>query len=192
MKIGIDIDDVLAGSMKPLIDFHNQKNGNDLIFEDVFSFNLSKVFNLETKEEMFNHILDFYKSDFFRKIEPLPGSNEFVFELSKSNQLAAITGRPGNIKNETVFWLEKFYPNCFSDVHFSNHFPGEDGNLSKADFCLKEGYEILIEDSKEFASECAEKGIKVFLFNQPWNKNFTRHENIFPVDSWEEIMDKIK
>lgn len=192
MKIGIDVDDVLAESMGHLVDFHNQKNGNDLKFEDVFSFNLSGVWNMETKEEMFNHILDFYKSPFFKKIEPFSNTKEIIFKLSKTNQLAAITGRPTIIKNETILWLEKFYPNCFSEIHFSNHFPGEDKNLSKADFCLENGYELLIEDSGEFALECAQKGIKVFLFNKPWNKGFTLHANIIPVNTWEEIVAKLK
>ena len=192
MKIGIDVDDVLAMSMGPLIDFHNQKNGNSLKFEDVFSFDLSKVFGMETREEAFNHVLNFYKSPFFKNIEPLPSSKEIIIKLSKIHQLAAITGRPSIIRNETIFWLEKFYPNCFLETHFSNHFPGEDKNLSKADFCLEKGYELLIEDSGEFALECAQKGIKVFLFSKPWNKDCISHENIVVVNSWEEIMEKLK
>jgi|TARA_Y100000310_G_scaffold339513_1_gene432405 5'(3')-deoxyribonucleotidase len=192
MRIGIDVDDVLADSMGPLVDFHNQKNGTNLKFEDVLSFNLSEVWNMETKEEMFNNILDFYKSHFFKKIEPFPNSKEIIFKLSKTNQLAAITGRPTVIKNETILWLGEFYPNCFTEVHFSNHFPGEDKNLSKADFCLEKGYELLIEDSKEFALECAQKGIKVFLLNKPWNKGFAPHKNIVSVDTWEEVIAKLK
>jgi 5'(3')-deoxyribonucleotidase len=192
MKIGVDVDDVLAESMGPLVDFHNQKNGTNLRFGEVFSFDLGKVFGMENREEAFNHVLDFYKSPFFKKIEPVLSSKEIISKLSKTNQLAAITGRPTVIKNETVLWLEKFYPNCFSETHFSNHFPKEDKNLSKADFCLEQGYELLIEDSCEFALECAQKGIKVFLFNKPWNKGFAPHENIVPVGSWEEVAEKLK
>lgn len=52
MKIGIDIDDVLAEAMSPLLAFHNKKNGSSLKVENVFSFELNKIFNTKTKEEV--------------------------------------------------------------------------------------------------------------------------------------------
>jgi uncharacterized HAD superfamily protein len=49
----------------------------------------------------------------------------------------------------------------------------------------------MIEDASETALECAEKNIKVILFNQPWNKNL-KHKNIIRVKNWKEALKEIE
>jgi|TARA_Y100000310_G_C20652942_1_gene800463 hypothetical protein len=191
MKIGIDIDDVLFEFITNLMVFYNGKHGTNFKKEDVFSFNLGKVWKKERKE-VNEEVLDFFKSNSFSELRPIIGSQESISLLSKKNKLAIVTSRPEITKEQTSSWLEKFYPGSFSKIHFTNHFLEIGQKKSKADICLENGYDVLIEDNKDYALECAEKGIKVFLFNRPWNKDFTTHENITPVDSWEEIIIKLK
>lgn len=60
--------------------------------------------------------------------------------------------------------------------------------MNKAEICLAEGIPILIEDHKDYSLSCAEKGIKVILFDKPWNRDF-EHDNITRVAGWNEALD---
>ena len=42
----------------------------------------------------------------------------------------------------------------------------------------------MLEDSGETTIDCANVGIKVILFDKPWNKKF-KHENIIRVEGWD-------
>lgn len=57
--------------------------------------------------------------------------------------------------------------------------------------CSKLDVDLMIEDKPEVAYYLAEQGIKVLLFNAPYNKN-VKHENIIPVSNWKEVYDRYK
>ncbi|HUC01922.1 MAG TPA: hypothetical protein VMA75_03380 [Candidatus Paceibacterota bacterium] len=52
------------------------------------------------------------------------------------------------------------------------------------------GATIMIEDHMTNATVCAEAGIKVFLFDQPWNQG-ELPPGIERVHSWDEIVKKL-
>jgi len=58
--------------------------------------------------------------------------------------------------------------------------------------CKERGIKIMIDDNKLFANELAEKGVKVFLLDKPWNKNYDKHKNIIKVKDWKEVIKKIQ
>ena len=56
--------------------------------------------------------------------------------------------------------------------------------------CLKLDVDVMVEDKPEVALFLAEKGIKILLFDAPYNKDL-KHENITRVYSWDECYDHI-
>ena len=50
----------------------------------------------------------------------------------------------------------------------------------------------MIEDNKDYACACAEKGIKVFLLEKPWNKIYEEHPNIIKINHLKEVLEQIK
>ena len=130
--------------------------------------------------------MDFYDSKYFKNLQPIPGSQEAISELSKRFQLAVVTARPKEISKETIYNLERFFPNSFSEFHFANHKFPENGNQSKSSFCVSNEYKFMIEDSADYARECAKSGISVLLLEQPWNWE-TLHPRVFRVRNWNEI-----
>ena len=50
------------------------------------------------------------------------------------------------------------------------------------------GIDFMIEDDRKHSKNCAEKGIKCFLIDKPWNQNF-EHENVIRVNGWNEILE---
>ena len=60
--------------------------------------------------------------------------------------------------------------------------------------CNKLNVDVMVEDKPDIALHLAQNGIKVLLFDAPYNKNLI-HENIVRVHTWDEVklqLDKIK
>ena len=83
--------------------------------------------------------------------------------------------------------MERQFP-LVSSLHFTNNY-GVDGKnkaLKKEDGILVEGSNLFIEDNKGHIEGIVNSGIKVVVFNRPWNKGY-RHKNAVNFNNWNEI-----
>tara|TARA_Y100000310_G_scaffold308672_1_gene352033 strand:+ start:698 stop:1297 length:600 start_codon:yes stop_codon:yes gene_type:complete len=190
MKIGIDLDDVVCEFTRPYLEFHNEKFKTSFEFDEVTSHNLWEVLGLSFEETKLS-IKEF--QDNHLSVEDFPlfsNVKEFIERLSENHTLHFITARPKEIINETKSFLDKNFSNWDFNLTFSNGMH-DNASLSKADICVKEGIGVMVEDNFNFARECAEKGIRVLLFDQPWNRDYKCFENIIRVGGWREVFDRI-
>jgi hypothetical protein len=190
MIIGVDIDDVLGETNIAFDDFHNKKYGTNFKKEDHSTFDLALVWNLPT-EEMVKRLRAFFSDGHHFNIEPVIGAKKALKELSKKHEIKIITARMEDFKSQTLEWLNKHYGEITLEVHHANHYYGLN-NDTKSDICVKLGVEILIDDCLEFSLECAEKGIKVLLLDNPWNQIDNLPKNVTRVNDWNHILEKIK
>jgi len=189
MKIGIDIDDVLAEFARGYLEKYKEKYGKEVKFEDIFSFDLWKPLGI-SKQESIELADSYYDSPEFDNIDLVEGAFEIIKKLNKEHKLFFITSRPLKIKDKTNLFLNKYFSDINFELVFSNDFFGSQ-RKSKSEICRELGIGLLIEDNKSYSLDCAKKGIKVFLFDKPWNKNF-EHENVERVYSWNEILERLK
>lgn len=114
--------------------------------------------------------------------------------MSKRNFLFAITSRPNKFKDKTINWISNNFGNVFEKIVHSSDFHKDNKKLSKKDLCLKFDLDILIEDNPEYALNCSEAGVFVFLLDKPWNQRFEDKKcyNIYRVDNWKEILGKLQ
>jgi uncharacterized HAD superfamily protein len=84
MKIAIDLDDVLAGSLENFIDYYNKKYNKNLTVDDFTAFSFHEINGMPIEEEA--KLMDEYdSSDHYMKIEPLKGAIKAIKELAKKN-----------------------------------------------------------------------------------------------------------
>ncbi len=113
--------------------------------------------------------------------------------LKKDNILRIITSRPYKIHDQTLSWLDRYFPDKFEEIHFTNDWVmGKNARKRKKDVCLEYKIDIMIEDSLAYANECAEKNINVILIDTPWNQSGEINKNIKRVKSWKNIVDLLK
>jgi uncharacterized HAD superfamily protein len=187
MKIGIDLDDVLSLSMQEVINFHNDTYGTNLKFEDFHTYNLWEIWG-GTIEEAVDKIHTFHKSSYAMNAKPLPYSQEVIARLKKNNKLFVITARMDDIKNETEEWLNKYFPNTFSKIYYTNHFSSNlSAKTTKKKVCDELDIDILIEDSLKNVLDCNTLERKSFLFDYPWNQSDELPPNVKRIHSWKEI-----
>ena len=192
MRRGIDLDEVVADTIMALVNFHNERYGTNFNKNDFHSYYFWEIWG-GTKKEAINKIYEFFGTDHFANIAPIAGSLNAMEKLKENgHELFVITGRQNEIIKETEEWIEKHFTKVFSGVHFANSYNLTSQPLKKSAICNQLDIEIIVEDDIYHANDLAEYGIKVLLFDQPWNQNgLESKENIERVYSWEEIIDKI-
>ncbi len=189
--INIDTDDVIVDFTGAFILFNNEKYGTNLKREDFTSYSFEKVTGGTIGDEQ-KRLSEFYKTNYFKEIKPFPYSIETINHLKRFNILYNTTSRPKTISKETLEFFTNYYPGCFSEIFFSfNHYTQwKNCGKTKAEICLDIAASLMIEDSLEYALQCAEKGVEVLLLDAPWNQN-GKHKNITRVygypDYWKEI-----
>lgn len=192
MNIGIDVDEVLAELLEAFLEYHNQNYNTKLQKKDMFSYSFHKVLG-GTDKDTRKKLLDFFDTDLFHKIKPVPGSLKAVSKLVQEHQLCIITARPHIIRVQTEQWLQQHFPDCFQSVNLTNQWHGEGAKQLKSEIGRKKRIDIMIDDSLNHAQDCASQGIYTLLadFQYPWNKAENLPENIKRVHSWKEIVTEI-
>ena|SRR3989344_965467 len=185
MIVAVDLDDVLVKFWHAFVAFYNKKNGTKFRVRDFSSYYIWEVVG-GTREEAIKNMQDFYASTAFAKIPTIPGAQEGIETIRREHELVVVTGRPSYTSLATHTLIEKHFPETFAAVYFTNAYIGTMPPRSKKEVCEMIRAEVLLEDHIDHALPCAEAGIKVILFDQPWNQHAPPHANITRVFSWEE------
>lgn len=186
MKIGIDLDDVLSESTAAFIKFYNETYGTNLDIKTKEKYGWWEIVDVP-REEYEKRVHKFYTTPYFKNTEPINDASETLKKLKKNNELYIITARGNNIKEITEKWVENNFPNIFSKIYYTNQFEQGLKKTTKATICNNLNIDIFIEDSLEFAEDCAKSNRKVYLLDYPWNQTDKLPEGITRVYSWREI-----
>jgi 5'(3')-deoxyribonucleotidase len=187
MKIGVDMDEVIADTLPEYINFLNDTEKLGLTrdrFTRYYTWDTWDGSDTE-KVALFDR---YYKSEYFYKVKPIAGALEGLQKLSENHELYIITSRPDEVAQPTELWLKKYYPNLFSGVYYANYRL----NRKKSDICKTLEVQLMIEDSLEYALNCAENDIDTILLKFPWNNRELSHPRINRVDSWNEVPSAIE
>ena len=167
---GVDIDDVLFNFHQAFIEFCNARYGTNLKITDFTDPDINKPWCL-SKNEVTRRINEFNAIDGERHLLPRSGSQKMIRKLARQGKLHAITNRPIEIRENTMWSLDEHFPNMFSEVHFCTKNGGETMVHSKNSVCKRIRAAILLEDHLFNTEKCVAAGIHVYLFDQPWNRH---------------------
>lgn len=187
MNIGIDIDNVLSDFNEVLLNDYKKHDkelrNNGIVNNDVY---IRNRFDWSEEEEAL-----YYKENIERLaslFEPIKDCSKYIKKLRENGHcIYIISGRDNgeysDPYNMTIKWLKK-YDIEYDKLILTNAY----NHQEKADICIKNNVDIMIDDSINVCLKCSESGIKSLLFNTEYNKNeisFTR------VNNWEEIFNYI-
>lgn len=187
MRIGIDLDEVIVELVKPVIDYYNNKYKTNIKYEDITSYNFWEHGIGRNRDEAITILDDFYDLPIFEKLPFINGAKSAIKILKDENSLSILTSRPLRYKPKT----QTFILNNLGDIatYYTTDFSKEEG-LTKAEKAKQLNLDVIIEDNQDYALDCLNKGIRVFLLNKRWNKNAdSRIERVY---NWGEILDKLE
>jgi uncharacterized HAD superfamily protein len=191
MRIGIDFDEVIADSLEALVTIHNNRHGTAFKKEDVTSYSLRESYGGK-KEEWDATFAAFLSTDHLSQLNPMADVISAMDTLKKhGHELYIVTARTDHGLAAAELWLKTHLPKTFNGIHHTEPLAtNPEVKKKKAEICKENGIELMIDDHRGVAEECAEAGIRVFLFNYPWNQG-DLPKNIERVFSWDDILRKI-
>ena len=191
MHIAIDIDDSAGDLLSGLILFHNERYGTNLKREDFHSCWYREVWG-GTKEQEVEKLTEFFKTDYFKNVLPMPGAQETMkFLKEEGHKLSVVTGRVYSLTQQTEEWIEKYFKNIFSEIYHTNSYGLTGIKIKKSEMCKKQNMDLIVDDDFIHIIDCANAGIPVFVFDNPWNQGILPNRAI-RMNSWKEMSSLIK
>lgn len=189
MKIGIDIDNVISSFdnelLKEYLKYDKNLRNTGIINENA-DYIRRGMFDWSEEEEN-----KFYQENIERianNLKPIHNAKKYIDKLKEDgNEIYIITGRDNgdylNPYDMTINWLNK-YEISYDKLILTNSY----NKPEKAEVCIKNDINIMIEDSTSTAMNISNNGIKVLLMNTRFNQKCQEFER---VNSWREIYSKI-
>ncbi|PIS29089.1 hypothetical protein COT42_06210 [Candidatus Saganbacteria bacterium CG08_land_8_20_14_0_20_45_16] len=174
MNIGIDIDNVIADTYTDLSSFfHNFMGKEHTPFEVVEIMRWRKLL-------MWRYFARAWRQKVMTTIPLINGAAPVIREWYQKHNISLVTSRTIIFGRQTKKWLKEH------DIPYHKlHHAKETTKYTKVKNC-----QLFIEDNLEEALVLANHCDKVFLFDQPWNRQPVKPNNIIRVSSWQEILKK--
>lgn len=188
--IGVDLDEVLSETIGQVLEMNNNEiNGIKITREDVNNYYLHEIERLNLSiEDAVGFFDKLRNSDKKWEVKPIGWALEKLNELkSEWYKFMIITARRDFLKEYTEERVEKNYPWIFDEIVFTNHY--SENAVLKSEICKQKWIEIMIEDNLDYAIDMANIGVKIYLIDKPWNKQYNPkiHKWIIKVNGWNEI-----
>ena len=188
MKIGIDLDDVLAESLPHYLRAFNNRFGVTIDLTEA-AWRIFDRFPQIPRREAHTFFSELIEAGFFSSRPLMPGAREAVESLAEGgHRLFVVTGRATRDEAATRNWLER--------VGLLRHFGAvvhngmEPVGRYKARAASELQLDLFIEDELVVATSVAETAIPVLLFDHPWNQG-ALPANMQRVRSWTEVLVRI-
>ena len=189
MKIGIDIDNVIANFddtlLKEYLKHDKELRSTGIINENADYFRKGMFDWTEDEEKTFynNNI-----ENFAQKLKPLKNASYYIQKLKEDgNEIYIISGRDnGEYKDPyklTEEWLNR-YNIVYDKLILTNAYNRQE----KAEQCIKNNIDIMVEDSIATCLNLIKSEIKVYTMNTRYNQ---KQEDLDRVSNWKEIYQKI-
>lgn len=189
MKIGIDIDNVIANFddelLKEYLKYDKQLRNAGIINSTPVYLRYGMFDWSKAEEEAF------YKNNIERIVKKLKPLNNSVYYIKKLKELGheiyIITGRDNGEYSDpyklTKDWLKK-YDIIYDELLFTNAYNKQE----KSKVCIENKIDLMIEDSINTCLNLISNGINVYTMNTRYNQN---KKELIRVSNWKEIYKKI-
>jgi uncharacterized HAD superfamily protein len=181
LRIGIDIDDVLADSMPEYLSAFNRRFGLQIPVTEA-GWEMFRRHPDISAEEIRAFFGELYEADFLGSRPLLPGAREGVERLHRAgHRLFIITGRLRSDRDITERWIETRGLSSFFQEIIDRD--GLDAPRHKRQAADQFRLDVLLEDEYEVALVAAEARVQVLLFNRPWNQGPVPSQ-VLRIHSW--------
>lgn len=174
IHIVIDIDNTILDGTTTHLKYCNLVTGKNIKKEEIEQFHIYHYYNWTMQD--FEKVYEQYGSHMHEESLPLPHAIETIKELKKNNRITFMTARPEKYRLVTENWLNKY------NIPFDQLIMTE-GKLNRF---IKEGGDILIDDSPHYAEQFSINKLPMIIMDYPYNRSMFG-ETIIRVSSWKEI-----
>lgn len=200
MRIGVDLDDVIAVCAVPYLRRFAQEYKVELPDDKEIGWHLLRDMDKHVSaEERDRFRIKLYDGTFFSQLEIYKESPAVLERLvQRGNEIFFITARAERRRMVTETWLrEKRILDYAKAVHLKPYgefrpdqprgrYDPEGSAAYKMRLALELGLDVFCEDDTIISQTLADAGVRVLLFDHPWNRDVS-HERITRVSGWTEV-----
>jgi uncharacterized HAD superfamily protein len=185
LRIGIDVDDVLAESLPGYLEAFRQRFGHEVKIEEA-AWEIFRRYPEISATQMWGFFSELEASDFLGTRPLYPEAVEAVRTLSASgHRLFVVTGRLSQHREHTRRLLERAgLLGVFEELV---HRDGEPAPEYKTRMVRELRLDLLIEDELHVALAAAAVPIPILLFDRPWNQG-ELPVGIARVTDWSQVL----
>lgn len=179
MKIGIDVDGVLADHYTPFCNHVRKQSNSNLDPRNLPTWDVQLPGSSKTILESIDDLLS--DPQYIRQLPVVDGARKGMKRLCDSpHEIIIVTSRDARLHSVTADWLDR---NGINYDGFAFKVPENKGHLRIG---------VLLDDYHGYVRDAWDAGVHSVLFRQPWNKFYSAN---FPpqrvVRSWDEAVDCI-
>jgi uncharacterized HAD superfamily protein len=200
MRIGVDLDDVIAICAVPYLRRFAQEYKVELPDDKEIGWHLLREMDQHVSaEERDRFRIKLYDGTFFSELEMYKECPSVLERLvQEGHEIFFITARAERRRMITETWLrEKRILDYAKAVHLKPYgdfrpdhprgrYDPEGSAQYKSRLAQELGLDVFCEDDVIISKTLAEAGVRVLLFDHPWNRDVT-HERITRVGGWSEV-----
>lgn len=200
MRIGVDLDDVIAVCAVPYLKRFAQEYKVELPDEQEIGWHLLREMDTHVSpDERDRFRMKLYGGTFFSTLEIYKDCPAVLERLvQQGHEIYFITARAERRRMITETWLrEKRILDYAKAVHLKpmgdfrpdyprGRYDAEGSAQYKARLAEELGLDAFCEDDVHISKTLADAGVRVLLFDHPWNREI-EHERITRVSGWAEV-----
>lgn len=176
VNIGLDFDDTLMQTRQALLAYLNAQYGTQRTLDELTMCRFTALWGLDDRQ--FDDLFD-RRQEEFHQAPPFPAALECLRSWAVDSRFFIITCRPPAWVPCAAAWLARH------GIPAAEITSAEDA-AAKARHAAEKGITLFVDDQPEPALKIAEQGIEVLLLDAPYNQGCS-HPHIRRVRDWHEI-----
>jgi 5'(3')-deoxyribonucleotidase len=178
MRIGVDIDGVLADQTREILQRIGHRTGRRFRRSDVTGWD-AILGGIDIEVEIEESLQE--DPGYVRRMRLIRGAREASHQLAKKHELVAITNRGEESREATEEWLR------------SKELPIRRIESTRRSSKSQVNVDVLVDDNPKNIQEFASSGGVGILFTQPWNKSVAtasvsgHRPRVYRADNWQEV-----
>ncbi len=190
LPIYVDMDDVIASTVKALIDIAKREFGKTVTYEQITDFDLKKSFQLSQNE--YDHLFEVvHRPKEILNMEVIDGAIEILNSWSsKGYPISIVTGRLTSTYDSSLEWLSKHNVpyDSFTIVDKYSR-PNMDPNIAIPLEQLSDmAFHLAVEDSAAMAKFLSnDMNTAVALLDRPWNREIELNSKLKRYSNWADL-----
>lgn len=176
MRIGVDIDGVLADSLPLWVNELNRFFNKNKQVEEIHLYDICRTYDITTQQ--LDQFLTRKGKYLMSEPLPVPGASYYLSRIKQYHDIYIVTAREELYGRETRGWLKK-YSLPYDELLLL-------GSHEKKEACLEKQLNVLVEDTLEIGVKVSAAGVPVFLMDAPYNQG-ALPGLVYRKRSWDEI-----
>jgi uncharacterized protein len=174
MRIAVDIDSTLHHYWDVLSDVSMRRFGVELPYEEQLTWGFTRL----RPDQLEVCVRESHSDERILAGVPYPGAVEAVCEWhARGHRLQILSHREAGCRRATASWLRAIgLP--FDDLWCAPE---------RMELCVREGIELLIDDSPLSIVGALERGIAAATIVHPWNEEVCEEEDVICARDWHEL-----